>query len=108
MSDDQRYRTSQWQAIRTSVLDRDGWKCMVDHDDCGYKAPGSLKRFKRVAHVHHVVDESEGGAFWDPHNLVSVCSAYNIAERNRRQNRRAARALSGAGSPEPVKPSRAW
>ncbi len=82
---------------------------MAAHDDCRYQQPGSLKRApKRVAHVHHIVDPVEGGEFWDPHNLISTCAKYNIGERNRRQNRRAATALAGQSGPVEVPPSREW
>ena len=108
MSRDPRYRTSTWQAIRLRVLDRDQWRCMAVHDGCLYQRSGSLKRApKRIAHVHHIVDASEGGEFWDDHNLIAVCSKYNIGERNRRQNRRAARTLDGPVLVE-VPPSREW
>ncbi|MCH8993105.1 MAG: hypothetical protein IIA44_15305 [Acidobacteria bacterium] len=106
---DPRYKTSRWQATRLRVLDRDGWRCMAAHDECRYSHPGSLKRAgRRVAHVHHIVDASEGGDFWDDHNLIAVCAKYNIGERNRRQNRRAARAVSQDPAPEPVSPPRDW
>lgn len=81
---------------------------MANHPDCKYKQPDSLRSRKRIAHVHHIIDPSEGGDFWDDHNLLSVCADYNIAERNRRQNRRAATALGNTAHPEPVKPSREW
>lgn len=109
MSDDPRYRTSRWRATRVRVLDRDGWRCVAVHPGCRYKAPGALRRAGRFkAHVHHIIDPSEGGDFWDDHNLQSACSEFNIAERNRRQNIRAARALRDDAELTSAQPSRKW
>ena len=82
---DPRYSTRKWQAIRRAVLDRDGWRCMADHQGCKYKEPGSLRK-KNKGHVHHIWPPVDGGPFWDWSNLQAVCASYNIAERNQRVN----------------------
>ena len=98
------YSTSFWQRLRLSVLERDQWRCVPEHEGCRFKEPGSLLAAgKYQAHVHHKIDRADGGAD-RVENLVSVCRAYNLGETRRRQAARARRererALGGVeGSP---------
>ncbi len=105
-----------WQRLRLEVLERDGWKCMVDHPGCLYKEPGSLFRAgKGIAHVHHKIDRADGGAD-RVENLVSTCRTYNVGESARRQAARARRERErehgrAPGPPLPdssAPPSREW
>ena len=50
----------EWQAIRTAVVARAGWRCQA----CG--RGGRLD-------VHHVVKRSQGGSDWDLEALVALC-----------------------------------
>jgi len=85
MKHDSRYGSRRWKALRRLVLDRDGWRCTVEHAGCRYTAPWSLASAPpRVAHVHHIRPPVDGGPFWDETNLTSVCASFNIAERNQR------------------------
>jgi 5-methylcytosine-specific restriction endonuclease McrA len=90
MTRDTRYGSAQWKRLRLQILNRDEWRCRAVHDGCKYKEPGSLKAEPKIAHVHHLIDETEGGSFWDDLNLQATCRSFNLAERNRRQNQRAA------------------
>jgi 5-methylcytosine-specific restriction endonuclease McrA len=52
----------EWQAIRSEVRTRAGWRCQA----CGH--PGSLD-------VHHVLKRSRGGSDFDLDRLVALCRA---------------------------------
>jgi 5-methylcytosine-specific restriction endonuclease McrA len=85
------YSSSFWQRLCLAVLERDGWRCVPEHEGCRFKEPGSLKTAgKGVAHVHHKIDRADGGED-RVENLVATCRAYNLGETRRRQAARARR-----------------
>ena len=63
-----------WRVVRRWVLDRDGWRC-----GCG--RAGRLE-------VHHVVKLADGGAKYDPSNLITRCRPCHFADHahDRREN----------------------
>ena len=61
------YRSRRWQRMRTSILERDGWRCRR----CG-KA-GRLE-------VDHVVPMAVGGDPWEPANLQALCRGCHSAK----------------------------
>jgi 5-methylcytosine-specific restriction endonuclease McrA len=66
------YHTRRWKEARAKVLARDGHCCR----ECGTS--------QELA-VHHVEPVSEGGAFWDLDNLVTLCiTHHNQADAARR------------------------
>jgi 5-methylcytosine-specific restriction endonuclease McrA len=81
------YYDPRWRTIRRLVLERDVYACQLDLPKCRGRADS----------VHHVRDWRDGGAAFDPDNLVAVCVSCNTAERNRRT---AARARAARGEPE--------
>jgi 5-methylcytosine-specific restriction endonuclease McrA len=84
-----------WQAIRPSILERDGYVCQIAGPKCKRKA----------TQVDHIVPLAEGGARLDPHNLRAACSACNAG----RGNTRAAELARALERPEPTgRPSRHW
>ena len=54
-----------WEAVRLSVLERDGWRCTR----CG--KPGKLE-------VHHKQTLAAGGSPYDPANLETNCRECHI------------------------------
>jgi 5-methylcytosine-specific restriction endonuclease McrA len=73
------YHTPEWRRVRQQILTRDGRYCQLRLDGCRMDA----------THVHHIVDWRDGGAPYDPSNLVAACAQCNIAERNKRVAERA-------------------
>ena len=78
---DQRYHTPAWQALRTYVLDRDGWQCQIRAKDCTHVATC----------VDHIDPAVEGGAFYDPANVRASCTGCNARRGLRLAMRRAKR-----------------
>jgi 5-methylcytosine-specific restriction protein A len=83
---DRRYKSSQWQRVRLTVLKRDGWVCQIRGPHCTMKA----------TQADHIVEVRLGGSFYDPDNLRGACN-----NCNQYRKRRAAR-------PSTHQPSRAW
>jgi 5-methylcytosine-specific restriction endonuclease McrA len=71
-----------WRRLRLAVLRRDGYRCHW----CG----------GRAATVDHIVARVEGGARYDPRNLVASCTRCNL-ERGGRLG--AARSAARRGVP---------
>ena len=63
-----------WQAIRPSILERDGHVCRIAGPRCKTAA----------TEVDHIVPLSEGGARLDPDNLRAACKTCNAGRQNRR------------------------
>jgi 5-methylcytosine-specific restriction protein A len=57
------YDSPQWKRLRLAILERDGGRCV----DCG--GPATM--------VDHVKPWRQGGAWFDPSNLVAVCRSDN-------------------------------
>ena len=62
-----------WRALRRRILNRDGWRCR----ECG-KA-GRLE-------VDHVKPVQDGGDWWDPANLQTLCRSPCHFAKTRREN----------------------
>jgi 5-methylcytosine-specific restriction enzyme A len=78
---DHRYGTPRWKRLRAQVRRRDQYRCQ----ECGADVSA-----KGAAFVDHIQEVEDGGAFWDPANLQTLCkphhdskSAATRAERSR-------------------------
>lgn len=67
------YGTPAWKAVRKMVLARDGYVCQHRFPKCSTVATA----------VDHVIELADGGAPYDPSNLVASCRGCNISKRNR-------------------------
>ena len=76
MPGDPYYHTSQWRRLRTTVLQRDAYTCIV---------PGCRQR---ATTVDHIVSRRNGGAD-EMRNLRSLCSAHDRQIKEMRDGRRA-------------------
>jgi 5-methylcytosine-specific restriction protein A len=101
---DPTYRSPQWRRIRELVLQRDNYRCVI----CGVdiSTPGAA----RVDHIRRVRD---GGAFFDPANLRSLCVMHDNqghAEKGSRSPTRQERfTLPGCDvAGLPVDPAHPW
>lgn len=87
------YDTPAWQRTRAHVLARDGDRCTVARligGDCHPRL-----------HCHHVVPVGEGGAPFDPSNVLTACASHHpMIEALRR------RLLALRTPPEPKCPHR--
>ena len=63
MAERRPYDSMLWRKLRLQILARDGHRCV----DCG----------GRATCVDHVKPWRQGGAWYDPANLVSVCRSDN-------------------------------
>jgi 5-methylcytosine-specific restriction endonuclease McrA len=70
---DPRYRTARWRRLREHVIRRDGRTCSI---------PGcqTTMTAKRMTHVDHRVEVSDGGSFWDLNNLHILCKPHHDAK----------------------------
>ena len=75
------YRTEQWKRLRIDVLNAAGWRC----SKCGSFAD----------EVHHKQPLSEGGAPFDPANLLTICRPCHLM-RHRVDGRPGERRVSPA------------
>lgn len=91
------YNTKHWRDVRARVLHRDGRRCLATwrHHCAG-----------TATEVHHIKAPAEGGHPFDPVNLLAVCRAANVAEKNRRRARWA-RIYAGEESGD-IETSRPW
>jgi len=78
-------RQRRWKELRLEVLKRDLWRCHW----CGGQAN----------EVDHVVPVSQGGARWDPANLVAACGTCNNGRNNPRWRPRFSGAAAGMRAP---------
>lgn len=83
------YRSKAWRAVRVVVLERDGYVCKIGLPGCKGAADT----------VDHVVELADGGAPFDPDNLVAACISCNVAKGNKA--RRARKYGRTAGSVRP-------
>lgn len=68
-----RYSTARWRRLREQVVRMDGRR---------YAVPGctSDMSLPRVTQVDHVTEVEDGGAFWDPTNLLTVCKYHHYSK----------------------------
>lgn len=71
--DDPRYHTARWRTLRQQILQRDGRVCSVTPCHSPMNQPGQT-------HVDHIVEITDGGSFWDPHNLHVLCKRHHFAK----------------------------
>lgn len=92
------YNTLHWRQARARVLVRDDHRCRASW-------PHECRRI--ATEVHHVKAPAEGGHPFDPVNLLAVCKAANVAERNSRRARWA-RIHNGEESAGDIEVVRSW
>lgn len=77
------YTTPDWRRARAETLLRDGHRCTVTEYDFGVSEEGDLIEIEircdeiRRLHVHHVERPEDGGALFDPDNLLTLCSHHH-------------------------------
>jgi 5-methylcytosine-specific restriction endonuclease McrA len=86
------------------VLERDRYRCVV----CGVDVSAS-----GAARIDHKKRVSDGGAFWDPDNLRSLCSLHDNQSHSEKGNRSLEReerfTIVGCdASGMPLDPSHPW
>ena len=69
---DPRYNTARWQQLRRQIIQRDGGHCTIP--DC--RTP----RTTRSLHVDHILEVRDGGPFWTPTNLTTLCRTHHYAK----------------------------
>ena len=68
------YRTRRWRSLRRVIFKRDDWRCVL----CG--RAGRLE----CDHMRAITD---GGSWFDPDNLRSICRTCHIAETRERTSK---------------------
>ncbi len=71
MARDRRYGTARWRRLREQVIRRDGGRCSVAGCTADMSEP-------RMTHIDHVVEVRDGGDFWAPRNLRTVCRFHHL------------------------------
>lgn len=101
---DPRYLSRDWRAFRLTILQRDGYRCVK----CGVDVSG-----KGQARVDHIKRLSDGGAFLDPANCRSLCTACDAMSHRekgsgatRRDERIVIRGADASGMP--LDPAHPW
>lgn len=84
-----------WQAVRLTILARDGHVCQVRGPRCKGAA----------TQVDHIIPLSEGGARLDPDNLRAACLPCNAGRQNARASQLAKALERNATTGTP---SRSW
>jgi 5-methylcytosine-specific restriction enzyme A len=87
------YNTARWKRLRRSILERHQWRCYW----CGRELDRELPR---MAHVDHLRPVAEGGARFDPANLVVSCPGCNATRGQATKTKlqaAGARPVGGAG-----------
>ena len=67
--------TTRWRRTRVRILERDGYVCHW----CG----------GRATEADHLKSRAEGGAMFDPRNLVASCKPCNVSRGNELKRQRA-------------------
>ena len=70
------YNTPRWRKLRARIVERDGWLCQWCAEK-GLTVAG--------AEVHHINEIQNGGAPFDPDNLVLLCRPCHELTRQRKE-----------------------
>ena len=80
---DPRYRTARWRKARDYAIRRDGRRCVISGCRVDMRAKG-------MTQVDHIIEEQDGGNFWDPTNHQVICFPHHRAKTAEAQAARAA------------------
>ncbi|MEN7549303.1 HNH endonuclease [Rapidithrix thailandica] len=65
------YHTSRWRKLARQILIRDNYLCQACKRKGVLTAVGEKPRDHAIDHIQAV---RQGGDFWDPHNLETLCA----------------------------------